>query len=43
MKMDVQIQRTAKALDQRHCTGLCRSWSKTRFVGQVRSDGAVDE
>jgi hypothetical protein len=33
----------AEALDQRHCTGLCRSWSITRFVGEVRSDSAVDD
>ena len=37
------VWRTAKALNQGHRTGLSCSWSKTRFVGQVRSDSAVDD
>jgi len=41
VEMGVEIQRTTEALDQRHCTGLCRSWSKACFVGEVRSDSAV--
>jgi hypothetical protein len=32
VEMD-EIERTAEALDQRHCTGFCHSRSKTRFVG----------
>ena len=43
MEMNVEIKRTAEALDQCHCTGLCRSRSKARFVRQVRGDGAVDD
>jgi hypothetical protein len=42
MEMNVEIERTAEALDQCHCAGLCRSHSKARLVRQVRGDGAVD-
>jgi hypothetical protein len=40
MEMNVEIERTAEALDQCHCAGLCHSHSKTRFVRQVGGDGA---
>ena len=33
VEMNIEIERTAEALDQRHCTGFCRSRSRTRFVG----------
>ncbi len=26
MKVDVQIERTSEALDERNCTGLCRGF-----------------
>jgi hypothetical protein len=42
MKMDVEIERPTKSLDQSHCTRLCRGFCKARFVRQVRGDGAID-
>ena len=33
VKMYVQVQRTAKVLNQGHGTGLCRRLCEARFVG----------
>jgi len=43
MKVDIQIQRAAKTLDQGHCTGLCHGFRKARLVCQMRGDGSVDD
>ena len=43
VKMDIQIQRTTKALNRRHRTGLCDITRKTRVVNQVTRNRAVDE
>jgi len=43
MKVNIQIQSTAKPLDQGHRTSLYKGFCKARFVCQVRGDGAVDD
>jgi hypothetical protein len=42
MKMDIEIERTAEALDQGHGAGLCHGLCKARFVCQMRGDGTED-
>ena len=41
MKMDVQVQRTAKALDQGNSAGVCRGFCIAGFVGQMRGNAAL--
>ena len=43
MEMNIQIQRTAEALDQHHCAGLCHGFGVTGFVGHMRGNGRVDD
>ena len=41
MKMDVEIERTAEALDQRDRTRVCALPGVTGFMNQVRCNGTV--
>ena len=41
--MDVQVQRAAKALDQRHGAGLRGGLLEPRLPDQVRADRPVDD
>ena len=43
VKVDIQIQRAAKALNQRHRAGLCDITRKTRLMNQVTRNRAVDD
>jgi len=43
MKVNIQIQSTAKALDQGHRASLYKGFCKARFMCQVRGDGARDD
>lgn len=42
MKMNVQVQSAAEALDQGHGAGLCRGLCEACLAGQMRGDRAVD-
>jgi hypothetical protein len=41
--MDVQVERTAEALDQRDRTGLCRRLRVAGFPDQMRGKGPIDD
>ena len=43
MEMNIQIQRTAEALDQHHCAGLRDGFGVTGYVGQVRGNGSIND
>ena len=43
VKVDVQVQRAAKALDQGHGAGLRGCLGQSRLADQVRGDGPVDD
>jgi len=43
VEVDIEVERTAKALDQGHCASLCGGFGKTGFVDQMRGNGAVDD
>ena len=43
MKVNIQIQSTAKTLDQGHRASLYKGFCKAGFMCQVRGDGAVDD
>jgi len=42
MKMNIQVQCAAEALDQGHGAGLCCGLCEACLAGQMRGDGAVD-
>ena len=41
--MNVEIERTAEALDQRHRAGLCRIRSATGWVNQIARNHPLDD
>ena len=43
VKVDVEIERTPKSLDQRHRTGVGGHFCKTRLFDQMRGNGSVDD
>jgi len=43
MKMDVQVQRAAKALDQGDGAGLCGGFCISGFSSQMRGNGPIDD
>ena len=43
MKVDVEIERTTKSLDQGYCTSLCHGLCITCFSGQMGGNGAVND
>jgi len=42
LEVDVDVQRAAEALDQRHRAGLDRLTEEPRLLGQVHGDAPVD-
>ena len=43
MEMDIQVERTAEALDQRDGTGLCRRLRVAGFPDQMCGKGPIDD
>ena len=43
MKVNIEIERRAKALDQRHRAGLCRISGKAGLLDQKVRNRAVDD